>query len=107
MSTATAPSADMRKRAEWMVPKDDPILETLRDRGNLSPLAISRDGRVPRADVGKQWASDRCRAMWKHGMVVMIDEGLYAISEDGLAYLDEELDASTLDEHDEGPVADE
>ena len=97
----------MRKRAEWMVPKDDPVLETLRDHGTLSPEGISREGVVPRADVGKQWASDRCRILWKHGMVVMKDNGLYYISEDGLAYLNEELDASTLEERDEGPIADE
>ena len=88
MSVTATSSDGMRQRAEWMAPKDDPILEVLRD-------------------IGKQWASDRCRALWKHGLLVMIEDGLYAISEDGIAYLDEELDAATLEELDEGPIADE
>jgi hypothetical protein len=107
MSVTAASSDGMRQRAKWMAPKDDPILEVLRDVGNLTPFALSREGRVPRVDIGKQWASDRCRDLWKHGLVVMIEDGLYAISEDGIAYLDEELDAATLNELDEGPIADE
>ena len=98
---------DMRQRADWMAPMDDPILEVLRDIGNLTPGAISREGRVPRVDVGSQHASNRCRVLWRRGMLVMVDSGLYALSEDGRAYLDEELDASTLDELDEPPVADQ
>lgn len=97
----------MRQRAEWMVPADDPILETFRDRGNLTPRALSREGRVARVDIGGQHASNRCRALWRRGILVMVDDSLYALSDDGRAYLDEQLDASTLDELDEPLVADE
>lgn len=106
MSVTAASSDDMRQRADWMAPKDDAILEALRDAGTLSPLGISREGKVPRIDIGKQWASDRCRVLWRHGMLVMMEVGEYAITDEGRAYLDEELDASTLEEADEGPVAD-
>ena len=105
--SATVAMEDMRQRAGWMAPKDDPILETLRDVGNLTPLAISSEGRVPRVDIGRQYASNRCRVLWRRGMLVMVDDGLYTLSEDGRAYLDEKLDASTLDELDEPLVADE
>ncbi|AFK18614.1 PhiH1 repressor-like protein [Haloferax mediterranei ATCC 33500] len=35
--------------------------------------------------------------MTKYGLVTWLFRGLYAISDDGLTYLDEELDASTLE----------
>ena len=107
MGVTVASMDDMRKRGEWMAPKDDPILEVLRDRGNLSPRAVSREGLVARVDIGPQWASNRLRALWRHGMVMMIDDALYAITDDGLAYLNEELDAETVEELDDPPIATE
>ena len=94
---ATMPqSNDMRRGAKWMRPKDDRILEALRDEGNLSPFAISREGKVARVDTTPSYASERCRKLLKYGMVEEIDRALYAITDRGRAYLDEELDASTL-----------
>lgn len=90
----------MRKRAEWMTGADDQILELLRDEGNLTPLAVSKEGLVGRADIGRKWAGVRLRTLTKYGLVERVDEGLYRISDDGLAYLNEDLDAATLDPSD-------
>jgi len=93
------PSGDqMRSSADWMSqPADDRILEVVRDEGNMTPLALSRDGEVPRIDIGRKWAGERCRKLVKYGLLRKIDRGLFAITDDGEAYLDEELDASELD----------
>jgi len=93
------PSGDqMRQSAEWMSqPADDRILEVIREEGNMTPLALSRDGRESRIDIGRKWAGERCRELAKHGLLRVVDKGLYAITDEGFAYLDEELNASTLE----------
>lgn len=98
---------DMRQPADWMAPMDDRILEALREDGNLTPKALSRDGLVPRTPTTRHYVSERLPDLLRYGMVARVDEGLYALSEDGRAYLDEDLDASTLEELDEPLVADE
>ena len=90
-------SEDMRQPADWMVRADDRLLEAVRDAGNLTPLAASKEGLVPRVGVGRKWASERMRALAEYGLLERIDEGLYGITEQGLAYLNEELDASELE----------
>jgi hypothetical protein len=81
-----------RGRAEWMKPIDDPILETIRDEGNLTPQALD-DFDVTVAD----YAGKRCKVLAEYGLLEQISRGLYRLTDDGRAYLDEELDASTLD----------
>lgn len=99
--SATHPSGNqMRKDAEWMSqPADDRILEVIRDEGNMTPLALSREGNVPRIDIGRKWAGQRCRTLVSYGLLEKVDKGLFRLAEEGEAYLDEELDASEL-----GPV---
>lgn len=92
MSAAMEPTDDMRQRAEWMVPSDDLILEILRDEGNLTPLAVSEFG-----GPSRQYARERLPKLTKYGLTERISAGLYRISDEGLAYLNEELDASTLE----------
>lgn len=93
----------MRESADWMSnPADDRILEVIREEGNMTPLALSREGEVPRIDIGRKWAGARCRELVRYGLLRKVDKGLFAITDKGLAYLDEELDASELD-----PVGDE
>ncbi|ELZ84431.1 hypothetical protein C453_12831 [Haloferax elongans ATCC BAA-1513] len=87
----------MRKRADWMKRIDDRILEIIRQDGNLTPVALSRDGLVPRIDIGRQYAGVRCRELTKYGLLERVDKGLYGITELGEQYLDEELDASKLE----------
>jgi len=97
--SASNPSEDqMRKSAEWMSqPADDRILEVIREEGNMTPIALSRDGEVARIDIGRKWAGERCRKLAEHGLLRRVDKGLFGITDDGIAYLDEELDASELD----------
>jgi len=80
-----------RKAAEWMVPVDDRILELFREKGNLNPAAVEKFG-ISSANH----ASRRCSKLAEAGLLDRIASGLYAITEEGLAYLDEELDANTL-----------
>lgn len=82
----------VRQRAEWMRPIDERIMETMRDEGNLTPRAVSD------FDVTSQsHASDRLASLAKYGLVERISHGLYRLTDDGRAFLDEELNASELD----------
>ncbi len=81
-----------------MKPADDPILEVIRSDGNMTPLAVSKEGWVPRVDITRNYAGQRCRALARRGMLRCLDKGLYGITDEGLRYLDEELDANSLEE---------
>ncbi|WP_237560367.1 MarR family transcriptional regulator [Halolamina rubra] len=96
MSTATADTTTMRQPAEWMTPADDRILELIRDRGNLTPKAISDFGGPTR-----QYTSERCAKLAKYGLLEKVHHGLFGITDAGEAYLDEELDASELEPADD------
>lgn len=78
-----------------MVPSDDRILELLREKGNLTPRAVEDFG-GPSAGH----AQDRLPLLAEYGLAERISRGLYRITDDGRAYLDEELDASTLEADD-------
>jgi len=82
----------VRQDAEWMVPADDRILEIIREKGNLTPKAI-----VQFDVASRSHATRRCGELAKYGLLNRIAPGLYGITDDGRAYLNEELDASTLD----------
>lgn len=92
MSTDHQRKDDMRKQADWMVPADNRILELIREYGNLTPSAIDDNGGPVR-----QYASERCSKLAEYGLLVQVHRGLYGISDQGRAYLNEELDASTLE----------
>lgn len=92
MADHTQSSNDMRRSAEWMVPSDDRILELIREHGNLTPRAIDNLGGPVKGHAG-----DRCRELMKYGLLHRIDRGLYGITDDGIDYLDEDLDAGELE----------
>lgn len=92
MGNVDPPEDDMRKEAEWMVPSDDRILELIREHGNLTPQAIEDLGGPVAGHAG-----DRCRQLAKYGLIARISRGLYGITDEGTAYLDEALDANTLE----------
>lgn len=92
MAVATNSVDKMRKEADWMVPSDDTILELVREHGNLTPTAIEDLG-GPSAGH----ARNRCPRLAEYGLLVRISRGLYNITEEGRAYLDEELDAADLE----------
>jgi hypothetical protein len=87
---------DMRQRADWMAPADDDILELIREYGNLTPGAIEEFG-GPSGDH----AGHRARKLAAAGLLDQLTRGLYAITDDGHAYLNEEFDASGLPDPDE------
>jgi len=76
-----------------MRPVDDQILELMRDEGNLTPLAVEEFGVVE----NKGYAGDRFGVLADYGLVERIARGLYRLTDDGRAYLNEDLDASTLE----------
>lgn len=89
----TAKQADVvRQRADWMRPVDERILETMRDEGNLTPRAVS-DFEV----TSQSHASDRLSELASYGLVERISRGLYRLTDDGEAFLDEDLDAAELE----------
>lgn len=80
-----------------MAPKDEVLLETLRDRqaipgkGGLTPKAFDILG-----VTGKSYASDRLSTLADAGLVGRLAPGLYYITERGCDWLDEDLDTQTL-----------
>lgn len=86
------PNDVMRKRADWMRHVDDPILEYLRDQGAGTPKSIADA-------LGKNnnYIGDRCRTLTDYGLLKRPSRGLYLITEDGISYLNEELDATELE----------
>jgi predicted transcriptional regulator len=84
-----------RQRADWMRPVDEHILEVMRDEGNMTPQALEQ------LDVTvANYASNRLSKMAKYGLVERVVHGLYRITEDGEAFLNEDLDASALEPSD-------
>jgi hypothetical protein len=77
-----------------MQPVDDAILETLRDHGQLPPLAFDE---FEVCAVGT--ARNRLPVLRDHGLIELYYDirGLYVLTEMGRAYLSEELDASELE----------
>jgi DeoR/GlpR family transcriptional regulator of sugar metabolism len=86
-----------RKPADWMGPAHDRILEALREDGNLTPRALSREADINRVDIRRDYSGDCLRELAKAGLVDQIGRGLYSINEAGKQYLDGDLDASELD----------
>lgn len=93
MSMTTAGRSVVRKHADWMRPVDERIMEHLRDKGNLTPQAVENLEVCTRSH-----ASMRMSTLARYGLTERVAdvEGLYRLTEEGRAYLDEELDASDL-----------
>lgn len=94
MAVSNPRSNVVRERAEWMRPIDERIMETMRDEGNLTPQAIENLGVSSRSH-----ASVRLSKLAKYGLVERVaeTEGLYRLTDKARGFLDEELDASTLE----------
>ncbi len=75
-----------------MTQVDEEILETMREEGNMTPRALE-DFDVTVAN----YARDRLAKMSDYGLVERLSRGLYRLTEEGEAFLDEELDASELE----------
>jgi len=97
MISTPAERTVVRQPAEWMMPIDDRILEMVYEERHMTPLALSREGLIERLDIGRKHANNRCRKLTEYGLLTRFDRGLYEITDEGIAYLDGELDASTLE----------
>lgn len=82
----------MRQRAEWMVPSDDQILELLHDNQHLTPKGIKHYG-----GPSSGHTHDRYAVLAEYGLIERVVQGLYKLTDEGHAYLGEELDASQLE----------
>ena len=77
-----------------MTQADDRILETLGDSDLvLSPRVLSAN-----TDYSRHYLSTRLGKLRDAGLVDRVDEGLYRITDRGVAYLEGELDAEELEE---------
>ena len=92
MSTVSNTENVVRQPAEWMQPVDDRILEIFREHGNLTPAAVEEFG-----GPSSSHASRRCKQLARYGLLEQIVTGLYTLTDEGEAYLDEEFDASKLE----------
>ncbi|WP_255193008.1 MarR family transcriptional regulator [Natronobeatus ordinarius] len=80
----------MRQSGTWMTIWDDRILEIIRDEdaGRVGDLAERDAIRVSQPSVSR-----RCKKLAEHGLLTPLGNGVYTITEEGEAYLDEEYDA--------------
>lgn len=91
MTRTTASRYVRRYRGDWMTMRDDTILETIYDEGNLSPQAIEDMGITDRS-----YASTRMSTLTRAGLLRRVASGLYGLTDEGRAYLEGEFDASTV-----------
>ena len=86
---------------------DDRILEYVREKDTESAAV----GELTDADsihVSKAHVSRRCRKLAKKGLLVDLGNGVFAITDIGKAYLDEEYDAENeayISDEEDGPAA--
>jgi Mn-dependent DtxR family transcriptional regulator len=102
----------MRKSADWMVLADDRILEFLRESDK--PQTATKLDESEKFHTGRSNLSKRLNKLSEAGLVTPLGNGVYTITDEGEAYLDERyhvekgvyLDADQADESD-GPTAGE
>ena len=76
----------MRGRADWMMFVDDPILEIVRDLRASSPAEVAEE-----VDYSREHVNRRMQKLERPS------RGLYRITDNAEAYLDENLDANKLE----------
>lgn len=80
----------MRKSASWMSVWDDRILEYLREYETGTATKMKESGYF---EVSRSQISKRLAQLSEHGLVRPLGNGVYAITDEGEAYLEEEYDA--------------
>ncbi|CAI49273.1 homolog to phage PhiH1 repressor protein [Natronomonas pharaonis DSM 2160] len=80
----------MRRSAEWMVLCDERILEYLSENESGTPSEMANSGRVRWT---RSYISQRAKKLVDHGLLKHLGNGVYIITDEGEAYLDEEYDA--------------
>ncbi|QCW05039.1 winged helix-turn-helix transcriptional regulator [Natrinema pallidum] len=74
------------------LPTDDLILELLNKDIELGPTAIARN-----IDKGRSTVHKRLNVLVDVEFIERVDEGYYAITDEGQAYLEGDLDADDLE----------
>ncbi|MUV87806.1 MarR family transcriptional regulator [Natronomonas sp. CBA1123] len=80
----------MRRSAEWMVLCDERILEYLSEKESGTPSEMANSGFVRWT---RSYISQRAKKLVEHGLLKHLGNGVYIITDEGEAYLDEEYDA--------------
>lgn len=88
----------MRMPADWMAYADERIMEFLAENGNHQPGAITEKLGLIGGDLDFHpgYIGRRCRTLAEYGLLQNVGGGVYSITDEGLAYLAGELDASEL-----------
>jgi predicted transcriptional regulator len=73
-----------------MVLADERILEYISEEGSGAPTEMSESGLVR---YTPQHISQRCSKLADHGLLQPLGNGVYIITDEGEAYLEEEYDA--------------
>lgn len=82
----------MRRSGEWMVLADERILEYIREKGSGAPKEMADSGYVR---YSRQYISQRAKKLVENGLLTHLGNGVYVITDEGEAYLDEEFNAET------------
>jgi len=70
---------------------DERILEYIEENESGAPTEMAESGVVR---YTPQYISQRCSKLADHGLLTALGNGVYIITEEGEAYLDEEYDAN-------------
>lgn len=84
----------MRYSADWMTIADDRILEYLSTVDTSTPKKMADSGDVR---FSRQYIGERCRKLADYEMVQHLGNGVYRITENGVQYLEGELDAAEIE----------
>lgn len=80
----------MRRSAEWMVLCDERILEFLSEHDSGTPTEMKESGVVR---WSRPYISQRAHKLADEGLIQHLGNGVYIITDEGEAYLEEEYDA--------------
>jgi len=81
----------MRKSGDWMTIWDDRILEYIQAEEGASVGELEKSGFVR---VSNAHISRRCKKLAEHGLLRPLGNGVYVITDRGIAYLAGDLDAA-------------
>lgn len=79
----------MRRSAAWMTIWDDRILEYVDEEGSATPKKLDESGFI---HVTRSQISRRLRRLTEGGLLEHLGNGVYVITEEGEAYLEERFD---------------
>jgi Mn-dependent DtxR family transcriptional regulator len=83
-------NALMRHSGTWMTVWDDRILESIREEG---AGRVGKLGEEEGIRISKPQISRRCKKLAEKGLLTPLGNGVYTLTPEGEAYLDEEYDA--------------